>query len=81
MMRHITRQQQLAAWPALQQRIQEYHAAQGVLDRLSDSIRDMLDAWVTHQADRPLAVRWLHSQPFQSVGIVIPDELLPGEGS
>lgn len=73
-----------AAWPALEQRIQEYHvasqhvlAAQKTLDRLKVTLRDMLDAWVIHQTDQLLAERWLHSQPFRQQGIVLPDELLP----
>ncbi len=66
-----------ADWPALQQRIQAYNAAQRTLDTLTADLRDMLDAWVTHQVDRTLAERWLHSQPWQHLGIVLPDELLP----
>lgn len=68
------------AWPALQQRIQQYQVAADTLDtysweEASNDIRTMLDAWVTHQADPTLALRWLHSQPFP--GLVIPEELLP----
>ena len=57
-------------WPAFQQRLTEYR-------RLSLDLRSLFAAWLKSQRDQSGALAWLHSQPFQGLGIVIPLELLP----
>ena len=59
------------------QRLTEYRASQARLKLLSLDIHSMLAAWLKSQGDQSGALAWLHSQPFQGLGIVIPLELLP----